>query len=65
MERAAADYIGMLSTVMNSLALAQTLQMQGKKVVVLSAIDMPKIAQSWRLETALDALENDEIVICA
>lgn len=65
MERAAADYIGMLSTVMNSLALAQTLQMQGKKAVVLSAIDMPKIAQSRRLETALDALENGEIVICA
>lgn len=65
MERAAADYIGMLATVMNSLALAQTLQMQGKKTVVLSAVDMPKIAESRRLEAALGALENNEIVICA
>jgi uridylate kinase len=65
MERAAADYIGMLSTVMNSLALAQTIQMQGKKVLVLSAIDMPTIAESRRLESALDALQQWTIVICA
>jgi uridylate kinase len=65
MERAAADYIGMLSTVMNSLALAQTLQLEGKKVLVLSAIEMPTIAQSWRLEIALEALKEDSIVICA
>jgi len=65
MQRAAADYIGMLATVMNSLALEQSLAYAWEEAVVMSAIDMPKIAQTWQLDSALKVLEEGKILICA
>ena len=47
MGRASADYMGMLATVMNSLALGEVLNSLGSETRVMSAIDMPKIAEPF------------------
>lgn len=64
-ERTTADYMGMLSTVINSLALQSALENQGLSTRVMSAIDMPKIAESYIRRRAIRHLEKGRIVIFA
>ena len=64
-ERTTADYMGMLSTVINSLALQSALENQGLKTRVMSAIDMPKIAESYIRRRAIRHLEKGRIIIFA
>nr|PZN85327.1 MAG: UMP kinase [Pseudomonadota bacterium] len=65
MDRATADYMGMLATVMNALAFHNALERQGTPARVLSAIPMPTICESYVRAKALHHLENGRVVICA
>ncbi len=64
-ERTTADYMGMLATVINSLALQTSLESEGLQTRVMSAIDMPKIAESYIRRRAIRHLEKGRIVIFA
>lgn len=63
MGRASADYMGMLATVMNALALGETLNHLGSETRVMSAIDMPKVAEPFIRKKAVRHLEKGRIVI--
>lgn len=64
-ERTTTDYIGMLATTMNSLALKDALECQGIKTKVLSSINMNKIAEEYTTRNAIEYLENNNVVIFA
>lgn len=63
MDRASADYMGMLATVMNGLALQGVLKEFGVEVVVMSAIPMPTVCEPYVRNHALDHLNKGKIVI--
>jgi len=65
MDRAAADYVGMLATIMNSLILAETLRAKGVQVRVMSAIGMDRIAEPYIRLRAVRHLEKRRVVIFA
>lgn len=63
MERATADYMGMLGTVMNSLALMEALERGGMLTRVMSAIEMRAVAEPYIRRRAIRHLEKDRVVI--
>lgn len=63
MDRATADYVGMLATVMNALALQSALERAGVPCVVQSAIEMKNVAESFIRLKARTYLDNNKIVI--
>lgn len=63
MERAQADYIGMLATVMNSLALQSYLEEQGIDTRVQTSIEMRQIAEPYIRRKAIRHLEKERVVI--
>ena len=63
MDRARADYMGMLATVMNGLALQTALERQGAAARVLSAIPMPTVCEAYIRDKALDHLAKRRVVI--
>ena len=63
MDRTRADHIGMLATVMNSLALADTLEQLGVNVRVQSAIEMRQIAETYIRNKAVRHLEKGRVAI--
>lgn len=63
MDRATADYMGMLATVMNSLALQDGLLAAGVKARVQTAIEMTEIAESYARRKAISELEQKDVVI--
>lgn len=63
MERATADYMGMLGTVMNSLALMDALERGGSVTRVMSAIEMRAVAEPYIRRRAIRHLEKDRVVI--
>ncbi len=65
MDRATADYMGMLATVMNSLALQDALEKGGTVTRVLSAIAMAEIAEPYIRRRAIRHLEKRRVVIFA
>jgi len=65
MDRAAADYMGMLATVMNAVALQDGLEKLGVFTRVLSAIEMREIAEPFIRRRAVRHLEKGRIVIFA
>ncbi|OQY20313.1 MAG: UMP kinase [Desulfobacteraceae bacterium 4572_35.1] len=65
MDRASADYMGMLATVMNSLALQDALESAGVKTRVQSAIEMREIAEPYIRRKAVRHLEKGRVVIFA
>jgi uridylate kinase len=65
MDRSTADYIGMLATVMNGLALQQALEKNGITTRVLTAIDMKEVAEPYIRRRAIRHLEKGRIVIFA
>ena len=65
MDRATADYIGMLATVMNALALQDSLEQLDLQVRVQSAIEMRQISESYIRRRAIRHLEKGRIVIFA
>lgn len=64
-DRASADYMGMLATVINSLALQERLERDGILTRVLSAIEMRAIAEPYIRRRALRHLEKGRVVIFA
>jgi uridylate kinase len=65
MDRATADYIGMLATVMNALALQDALEKAGVPTRVLSAIAMNEVAEPYIRRRAMRHLEKGRLVILA
>ena len=63
MDRTRADHIGMLATVMNSLALADALEQLGVPVRVQTAIEMHQIAETYIRNKAVRHLEKGRVVI--
>ncbi|UJF14737.1 UMP kinase [Jeotgalibaca sp. MA1X17-3] len=65
MERAQADYMGMLATVMNSLALQDVLENEGVPTRVQTSIEMRQVAEPYIRRRAIRHLEKGRVVIFA
>ena len=65
MDRVSADHMGMLATVINSLALQDALEKQGLHTRVMSAIEMNQVAEPFIRRRALRHLEKGRVVIFA
>jgi len=65
MERATADYAGMLATLQNALALQDVLEHQGAQTRVLSALEVREVAEPYIRRRAMRHLEKGRIVIFA
>lgn len=65
MNRAAADYIGMLATIMNGVVLQDACEKIGLQTRVMSAIDIPQLAEPFIRRRALRHLEKQRVVIFA
>ena len=65
MERASADYMGMLATVMNALAVQSSLEKVGQNARVMSAINMTSVCEPYIRRRALRHLEKGRVVIFA
>lgn len=65
MDRATADYMGMLATVMNALAFQNVLEQQGTPARVLSAIPMPTVCEAYVRPKALHHIEKGRVVVFA
>jgi len=62
-DRVKGDYMGMLATVINGLALASAFESKGKKARLFTAIRMEPVAEFYYKPKVIEALENQEIVI--
>jgi len=65
MDRATADYMGMLATVINALALQDAVEKLGLETRVQSAIEMKEVAEPYIRRRAIRHLEKDRVVIFA
>jgi uridylate kinase len=65
MDRSSADYIGMLATVMNAVVLQDALEKLGVQTRVMSAIDIPQLAEPFIRRRAVRHLEKNRLVIFA
>lgn len=65
MDRTTSDHMGMLATVINSLALQDSLERKGMKTRVLTAIEMQEIAEPYIRRRAVRHLEKKRVVIFA
>ena len=65
MDRASADYMGMLATVMNGLALQDSLEKRGMVTRLMTAITMQEVAEPYIRRRAIRHLEKKRVVICA
>lgn len=65
MDRATADYMGMLGTIMNGLALQDACEKQGMFTRVLSAIEMKSVAEPYIRRRAVRHLEKNRVIIFA
>jgi len=64
-DRVHSDYMGMMATVMNSLALSSGFRKQGIDARALSSFSMPVVVEEYFRDKALSYLNEDKIVICA
>jgi uridylate kinase len=65
MDRASADYMGMLATIMNAIALQDAIERQGEVVRVISALSIKEVAEPYIRRRAVRHLEKGRIVIFA
>jgi uridylate kinase len=63
MERATADYMGMLGTVMNAMALMDALERKGIVTRVMSAVEMRAVAEPYIRRRAIRHLEKDRVIV--
>lgn len=63
MDRVRGDYMGMLATIINSMALQSAIEEKGIKTRLLSGIEMPPIADAMGGHIAIDYLEKGDVVI--
>ena len=64
-DRVSADYLGMLATIINSIALQNAIERQGVPSRVLTAISMPQVAEPYIRRRATRHLEKKRVVIFA
>jgi uridylate kinase len=64
-QRASADYMGMLGTVINALALSDALEQEGLETRVLTAIEIRQVAEPFVRRRALSHLEKGRVVLLA
>ncbi len=64
-DRSSGDYMGMLSTVINALALQNALEKSGLPTRVMTAVEMPKVAEPFILRRALRHLDKGRVIILA
>jgi uridylate kinase len=64
-DRVTGDVMGMLGTVINSLALGDAIEQQGCKVKVYTSVPMPTVADTFTARDATEALSNGFVVVCA
>ena len=62
-QKATADYMGMMATVMNAVALQDTCESIGVEARVLSSIDVPRVAEKWVRRRAIRHMEKGRVVI--
>ena len=65
MDRVSADYMGMLATVMNALALQDAMEKNGVATRVQTAINMQQVAEPYIRRRAIRHMEKGRIIICA
>lgn len=65
LERTVGDYIGMLATIMNALALQAALEKEGQPARVLSAIDIKDVCEPYIRRRAIRHLEKGRVIIFA
>ncbi|HEU4706743.1 MAG TPA: UMP kinase, partial [Solirubrobacterales bacterium] len=65
MDRATADYMGMLATVLNALTLQDALEREGAQTRVMSAMDVTEVAEPYIRRRAIRHLEKGRVVIFA
>ena len=65
MDRSSADYMGMLATVLNALAVQDALEKMGHPTRVLSAIAMQEVCEPYVRRRAIRHLEKGRVIICA
>lgn len=65
LNRSTADYMGMLGTVLNALALQEALERNGHPTRVLSALEIARVGEPFERRTALEHLRNGRIVVLA
>jgi len=63
MERSSADYIGMLATIMNALALQNALEELGLETRTMTSLNIPQVAEPYIRRKAISNLDKDIIVI--
>ncbi|MFH0820849.1 MAG: UMP kinase [Candidatus Peregrinibacteria bacterium] len=64
-ERTTSDYLGMLATIMNGVALQNAIERLGAHCRVTTALDLPQIAEPYIRRRAIRHLEKNRVVICA
>jgi len=64
-ERSTSDYMGMLATIMNAVALQSAIEKLGKVCNVFSSINIPQLTQPFIRKQVIKKLEKGSIVICA
>jgi uridylate kinase len=65
MERSSADYMGMLATILNALAIQNTLERLNCETRVLSALEMKEVCEPYIRRRAIRHMERGRVVICA
>ena len=65
MDRSTADYMGMLATVINSLAMQDAMERNGIVSRVMSAFPMPSVCEPYIRRRAMRHLEKGRVVVCA
>jgi uridylate kinase len=65
MDQAQADYMGMIATVMNGLALQDALERVGQQCRVMTAVEMPKVAEPYIRRRAQRHMEKGRVVVFA
>ncbi|PAT02394.1 UMP kinase [Candidatus Izimaplasma bacterium ZiA1] len=63
MERSSADYMGMIATIMNALALQNALEALGVETRTMTSLNIPEVAEPYIRRKAISNLEKDRIVI--
>ena len=63
LDRSVEDYMGMLATVINALALTEAFKKQGIKARTMSAVPMERVCDTYKIREARKHLENGEVVI--
>lgn len=64
MNQAIADYMGILATVMNGLALGEAFETAGQPAKVMTSLEVPKIVEWFMFKKAMDYLDTGHVLIC-